>query len=78
MINHTLLTIETLRRRSLEVAGVIMTGPANTENRLAIEQYGDVHVIGEMPPFDPLTPDALGAWARTALDPRETLHEIGR
>jgi dethiobiotin synthase len=77
-INHTLLTIEALRRRSLEVAGVIMAGPANAENRLAIEQYGHIHVIGEMPPFDPLTPDALGAWARTALDPRETLQEIAR
>ena len=77
-INHTLLTIEALRRRSLEVAAVIMAGPVNTENRLAIEHYGRVHVIGEMPPFDPLTPDILGAWARTALDPRETLQEIAR
>jgi dethiobiotin synthase len=77
-INHTLLTIEALRRRSLEVAAVIMAGPVNTENRLAIEHYGHVHVIGEMPPFDPLTTDILGAWARTALDPRETLQEIAR
>jgi dethiobiotin synthetase len=77
-INHTLLTIEALRRRSLEVAGVIMAGPLNRENRLAIERHGDVHVIGEMPPFDPLTPDALRAWADTALDPRERLQEIAR
>ena len=49
---------------SLEVAGVIMAGPANSENRLAIERYGDVHVVGEMPPFDPLTlrrPARVGA-----------------
>ena len=77
-INHTLLTIEALRRRLLEVAGVIMAGPENTENRIAIEHYGGVEVIGEMPPFDPLTPDALGAWARTALDAREKLQEIAR
>lgn len=77
-INHTLLTIEALRRRSLEVAGVIMAGPANTENRMAIERYGRVDVIGEMPAFDPLTPEVLGEWARTALDAREKLEEIAR
>ena len=79
-INHTLLTIEALRRRSLAVAGVvIMAGPVNTENRRAIEHYGHVHVIGEMPPFDPLDARRLWrAWARTALDPRETLQEIAR
>ena len=55
-----------------------MVGAPNSENRVAIEQYGRVEVLGEMPPFDPLTPGALGAWARTALDPRETLQEIAR
>jgi dethiobiotin synthase len=77
-INHTLLTIEALRRRSLEVAGVIMIGSPNAENRMAIERYGQVDVLGEMPPFDPLTPEVLGAWARTALDAREKLEEIAR
>jgi dethiobiotin synthetase len=68
-INHTLMTIEVLRRRMLRVAGVVMVGEPNAENRLAIEQYGAAEVMAEMPRFDPLTPDALEAWARTSFDP---------
>jgi len=68
-INHTLLTIDALRSRSLEVAGVLMVGDSNADNRVAIESYGRVRVVGEMPWFDPLTADAVGQWASTHLDP---------
>ncbi len=64
-INHTLLTIEALRIRALRVAGVVMIGDRNADNRAAIETYGKVAVIAEMPRFDPLTPDSLRAWAQT-------------
>jgi dethiobiotin synthase len=67
-INHTLMTIETLRRRMLRVAGVVMVGEPNDENRLAIERHGAAEVIAEMPRFDPLTPEALEGWATTAFD----------
>jgi dethiobiotin synthase len=50
-INHTLLTIEALRARRLAVAGVVMVGDANTDNRAAIEHYGNVAILGEMPWF---------------------------
>jgi dethiobiotin synthase len=67
-INHTLLTIEALQRRSLYVAGVVMVGPPDSDNREAIEQYGSVPVLGEMPIFDPLTPDRLVAWSAAEFD----------
>jgi dethiobiotin synthetase len=62
-INHTCLTLEALRARKLRVAGVVMIGDANADNRAAIEKYGKVAVIAEMPKFDPLTPESLQAWA---------------
>jgi dethiobiotin synthetase len=68
-INHTCMTIEVLRRRMLRVAGVVMVGEPNDENRLAIERYGAAEVLGQMPRFDPLTPEALTAWARAEFDP---------
>jgi dethiobiotin synthase len=68
-INHTLLTIEALKRRSLWPMGVVMVGDRNADNRAAIEKYGQVPVLGEMPFFDPLTPDAVKAWALAELDP---------
>jgi dethiobiotin synthase len=72
-INHTLLTIEALRRRMLRVAGIVMVGPPNTENRVAIEKYGAVEVVGEMPLFDPLTPETLEQWVDAELDPSGVL-----
>jgi dethiobiotin synthase len=67
-INHTLLTIEAVRARQLDVAGILMVGTPDAENRAAIETYGDVSVVGELPFLDPLTPETLGRWATTELD----------
>jgi dethiobiotin synthetase len=77
-INHTLLTIEALRRRSLQVAGVVMVGDANRENRAAIERHGGVVVVGEMPRFSPLEAPPLAAWASAELDPENRLLELMR
>jgi dethiobiotin synthase len=62
-INHTLLTIEALRARALSIAGVVLVGKPNPDNRLAIETHGRVPVVGELPVIDPLTPAALQAGA---------------
>jgi dethiobiotin synthetase len=67
-INHTLMTIEVLRRRMLKVAGVVMVGEANDENRLAIEKYGAAEVIAQMPRFDPLTSEAIERWVAAEFD----------
>ena len=76
-INHTLMTIEVLRRRMQRVAGVVMIGEPNDENRLAIEKYGSAEVIGQMPRFDPLTPEALEQWAHAELDRQGVLFVAG-
>jgi dethiobiotin synthetase len=48
-INHTLLTVRALRDSGLTIRGIVMIGEPNEENRLAIEHYGDVKVIGRIP-----------------------------
>lgn len=58
-INHTLLSLEAIRRRGLPLAGVVLNGPETPHNRAAIERYGRVQVIAEMPRLDPLSPEAL-------------------
>jgi dethiobiotin synthase len=68
-INHTLLSVEALRARQLAIAGVIMVGERNDENRLAIEHHGRVRVVGLLPQFADVTPGAVQAAAR-ALDPQ--------
>jgi dethiobiotin synthetase len=55
-INHTLLSLEKLRREGLEILGVVMNGPKNSINRKAIEHYGKIAVLAEieyMPVIDP-------------------------
>lgn len=74
-INHTLLTLEALRVRSLRVAGVLMTGALNADNREAIEKYGHVQVIAEMPVIKPLERETLAAWSAAHLDPSGILLE---
>ena len=68
-INHTLLTLEALRARSLAVAGVVMVGDPDRDNREAITRYGQVDVLGELPRLEPLSAAALDGWVRGGLDP---------
>jgi dethiobiotin synthase len=75
-INHTRLTVEALRARSVFVAGVVLIGEPNADNAEAIERHGDVPVIAQMPRFDPLTPESLGAWAAAHFDPKGYLGQL--
>lgn len=53
-INHTLLSLAALRSRGLVVAGVILNGAPDAENRRAIAQYGQVTILAEIPVLQPL------------------------
>ena len=66
-INHTLLTVEILRNRGLEIRGVIMNGERNIENRKAIERFGRVKVLAEMPRFGRLNNAELAIWTKENL-----------
>ena len=67
-INHSLLTLEALRSRGIQVAGLVMVGPPNPENRAAVASRGHVAVLGELPGLDPLNRESLAAWAAIGLD----------
>ena len=58
-INHTLLSLEAIRRRGLPLAGVVITGPETPHNRAAIERYGQIEVIAEIPWLDTIDRAAL-------------------
>lgn len=66
-INHTLLTVEILRNRNLKILGVVMNGEPNDENRKAIQHFGQVTVLAEMPRFEQLTSQNLSAWSKENL-----------
>jgi 8-amino-7-oxononanoate synthase len=74
-INHTLLTIAALRAHGLCIAGIVMTGE-EADNQRAIEHYGGVRVLGQMPRFNVVTPETVAQWAAGCLDPEDTLAEF--
>lgn len=63
-INHTLLSLEALRRRGIPVLGVVMSGPLSPGNREAIERFGEVRVLAEIPPLARVDAAAVAELAR--------------
>jgi malonyl-CoA O-methyltransferase len=53
-INHTLLSVEALRRRHVPLLGVVMVGPDGAENADAIARHGDVRILAALPWVDRL------------------------
>ncbi len=58
-INHTLLTLAALRELNVTICGVALIGDEDIENRLAIEHYGKVQVIGRIPLLDEINRESL-------------------
>lgn len=58
-LNHTLLSISELRRRSIPLLGVVLNGEEHESNRRAIERYGEVAVLGRVPRLDVLDAHSL-------------------
>ncbi len=58
-INHTLLSLEQLRRSGIEVIGVVLNGDSNSINRKAIEKYGQTQVLAEVPQLKIFNPENL-------------------
>ncbi|MDX9787993.1 MAG: dethiobiotin synthase [Desulfobacterales bacterium] len=58
-INHTLLSLEKLRSIKANILGVVMNGPINPDNRAAIESFGHIRVITEIPPMAVITGKSL-------------------
>jgi dethiobiotin synthetase len=68
-INHSLLSIEALRRRDIAVAGVVMVGTPSPENAAAIARHGDVRILAQLPMVDRINPCVVAALARAFKHP---------
>ena len=67
-INHSLLTIEALRRRNIPVLGVAFSGDAEPAPQDTISAIGRVRILGRLPRLDPLGPETLRAAFAAAFD----------
>lgn len=70
-INHSLLTLESLRSRSVSVLGVAFIGAANDSSEAAIVRFGRVKRLGRLPWLDPLTPGTLAEAFASGFDARD-------
>ncbi|MDI3566942.1 dethiobiotin synthase [Bradyrhizobium sp. Arg816] len=60
-INHSLLSIEALRKRQIPILGIAFIGERNAETESAICEIGRVRWLGRLPWLVPLTDDRLQA-----------------
>lgn len=58
-INHTLLSIEALRARSIPLAGIAFIGDEMADTQRTIVEMGGVPQLGRLPHLDPLTDKTL-------------------
>jgi malonyl-CoA O-methyltransferase len=75
-INQTLLTLQALRARGLEVLGVVLTGHPFADNRAAIERHGAVRILAELPFSDRIDAAQVAAWAERAPPLEELRPEL--
>lgn len=66
-INHSLLTLEALRRRGVSITGIIFVGDAESNVQRSIETIGGVRILGRLPKLDPLNQKTLGAAFNAAI-----------
>lgn len=58
-INHTLLSLEALRRRGIAVLGVVPVGPLNPGNERDIARFGKTRILFRVPQLDAVTATAV-------------------
>jgi dethiobiotin synthetase len=66
-INHSLLSIEALRKRQINVLGIAFIGERNSETESAICEIGRVRWLGRLPWLSSLTPGTLQAAFKTSF-----------
>ena len=62
-INHTLLSIEVLKSRSIHLLGIVMNGVQNKSSETFIEQYTKTPLIARIPQFDKIDKQSVVACA---------------
>lgn len=69
-INHTLMSIEVLKSRGIDLLGIVMNGTENEASEKFITQYAQVNIIARIPHFDKIDHAAV---AQTATQIKEQL-----
>ncbi len=67
-INHTLLSLEAMRRRQIPILGIAFIGDDTPDTVRIVAEMGNAPVLGRLPRLDPLTPETLRRAFRDNFD----------
>jgi len=70
-INHTLLSVEALRARAMDLLGIIFVGSENRDTERTIADFAAAKQLGRMPVLEHLTPEALDEVFAQRFDRRD-------
>ena len=74
-LNHTLLSVQALRQRSIPLLGLVLNGPLHPDNPATLAALAQAPVLAQLPPLEPLTASGLAAQWR-AQDLGRSLSEV--
>lgn len=63
-INHTLLTLDALKRNNISIAGIIFNGHPNLDSENAIIKFMQVPVLGRLLPEPNISPQTIQKYAK--------------
>ncbi len=63
-INHTLLTIEALKKRSIKILGIIFNGKSNPDSEKAIIKFSEVPFLGRLLPEKSINLSTIQRYAK--------------
>lgn len=67
-INHTLLSLEALRSRSIPLLGILFTGDENTDTQHTICEFAGARSLGRLPTLSHLDSDTLSRAFSSGID----------
>ena len=74
-LNHTLLSLEALKNRNINVLGIVLNGPPHTDNPKTLEQFGDTKILARLPIFEEINAKSLSQeWNQQQLDQKLKLY----
>jgi dethiobiotin synthetase len=77
-INHTLLSLEALRRRGIAVLGIVFVGKSMPDSERTIVEFGQMRPLGRLPIFPHLNAHGLKAAFDDGFDRRDFEAAYGR
>lgn len=54
-LNHTLLTLNVLKKNKIPVSGLVLSGPSHPQNKRDLEYWGQIPVLCELKPLSVIT-----------------------